>query len=500
MIGYNAASAANSSGFSYNVGVGNYVFDGFGSTVDAAYNTAVGHLAMSGVLTSDADYNTAIGYSTLNGLTSGDNNVAIGSGAGGTLSTGHRNILIGKQAGDAITTEDDCVLIGYNAGIALTHTDSNETVAIGSDALKSLTSGEQNTAIGHKSQEDNVTGNYNTTLGHEAGANLIGDSNVAIGRHALKLLEHADGGYNVAIGALSMQSTQNVGAFANVCVGYSTGSNLGEAADGSVLIGHAAGSLITSGAGNVAVGYQALNVNATGEGNTAVGYQALVSCINGDTEGYNTAIGGLALNSLTTGDGNTALGHNAGDIITTGQYNILIGRATGTSAVDSSWQYTIGYNIVCTEDSQITIGRGSNLIQNEFDTDNAWSRSSDVRKKRNIKDVNLGLDFINDLRTVKFQWKPADEHPEEWEAWSIDEDGNKVYDEMNTEAVMHGLVAQEVKSALDKAGVNGEDFGGWKEDSSTGEQRISQDMFVYPLIKAVQELSAKVEELEAKLK
>ena len=56
---------------------------------------------------------------------------------------------------------------------------------------------------------------------------------------------------------------------------------------------------------------------------------------------------------------------------------------------------------------------------------------------------------------------------------------------MNLDATMHGMVAQEVKAALDKAGVD--TFGGWKLNND-GSQRLSNDMFVFPLIKAVQEL------------
>jgi len=67
---------------------------------------------------------------------------------------------------------------------------------------------------------------------------------------------------------------------------------------------------------------------------------------------------------------------------------------------------------------------------------------------------------------------------------------------MNLDSTMHGMIAQEVKTALDKSGVN--DFGGWKEDED-GSQRLSQELFVYPLIKAVQELTAEVNELKAKL-
>ncbi len=67
---------------------------------------------------------------------------------------------------------------------------------------------------------------------------------------------------------------------------------------------------------------------------------------------------------------------------------------------------------------------------------------------------------------------------------------------MNTEVTMHNFIAQEVKAALDAAGVS--DFGGWKEDQY-GVQQVSREMFVIPLVKAVQELSAQVTALQAEV-
>ena len=57
------------------------------------------------------------------------------------------------------------------------------------------------------------------------------------------------------------------------------------------------------------------------------------------------------------------------------------------------------------------------------------------------------------------------------------------------------MIAQDIKQALDKAGIN--DFEGWDE-LPDGKQQISESMFVFPLIKAVQELSAEVEQLKQK--
>ena len=69
----------------------------------------------------------------------------------------------------------------------------------------------------------------------------------------------------------------------------------------------------------------------------------------------------------------------------------------------------------------------------------------------------------------------------------------------DTEVVMHGFIAQEVKEALDKhASKRDSVFAGWSEGED-GMQHTSREMFVIPLIKAVQELSTEVKELKAKL-
>ena len=129
------------------------------------------------------------------------------------------------------------------------------------------------------------------------------------------------------------------------------------------------------------------------------------------------------------------------------------------------------------------------MVQNEFDTDAAWTRTSDVRKKRNIKNDILGLDFINKLKPVTFQWKPSNEFPKEWNEYS--EENN-----MDLDTTMHGMIAQDVKQALDD--VNVDTFGGWKERED-GSQVISREMFVTPLINAVQELSSENKQLKDKL-
>jgi len=61
---------------------------------------------------------------------------------------------------------------------------------------------------------------------------------------------------------------------------------------------------------------------------------------------------------------------------------------------------------------------------------------------------------------------------------------------------MYGMMAQNVKAAMDTH--NHSNFTGWSE-SKDGSQNLSREMFVIPLIKAVQELSAQVQELTAQV-
>jgi hypothetical protein len=99
---------------------------------------------------------------------------------------------------------------------------------------------------------------------------------------------------------------------------------------------------------------------------------------------------------------------------------------------------------------------------------------SDQRTKENIIASDLGLDFINNLNPVKYN--------------KID--GNRTH---------YGLIAQEVKSVLDAAGVA--DFGGWVISDVAdpeGQQALRYEEFISPLIKAIQELTARVKSLEEK--
>lgn len=153
---------------------------------------------------------------------------------------------------------------------------------------------------------------------------------------------------NVFVGNASNQSVARALAINDLSDGTTFGNqNLG--------LGSSALSSLTSGGANTALGINALRLNTTGPSNTASGYYAL---FNNTTGSENTASGALALFLNTTGSSNTALGsvaleantgsHNTASganalrLNTTGNYNIGIGVGAGDAITTGSNNTIIG--------------------------------------------------------------------------------------------------------------------------------------------------------------
>ena len=431
--------------------------------------------------------NIGIGKDTFAALTTGDYNVFLGYNSGAALTTGSNNVAIGKGAGAAITEGATIVAIGLDA-LAAEDTDS-DAVAIGANALKANDQGNHNIAIGKDALKANVAGSKNVAIGWQAGmtqANADSDDSIFIGYKAGTLANAANTG-SVMIGSSAGAAT-TTGLY-------------------NTFIGLEAGGANTTGSYNLAIGYGPLDGPDTEDHNIAIGYSALGGSIAGGE--YNVSIGNYSGDAVTSGDFNTSVGYNSGGATTTGYENTFIGSGAGTSCVAGFGNTCIGKNVDITHDNQHSIaigynisvsdnassnnfifGKSGNIVRNVFTTNASFARNSDLHKKTNIEDDTLGLRFINNLRTVKFNWRPNSEFPKHYNDYNAEEN------HMVTDVRLHGMIAQEVKTALDIEGVD--TFGGWSEDKD-GSQRISQEMFVHPLIKAVQELSAEVKELKTKL-
>jgi hypothetical protein len=268
---------------------------------------------------------------------------------------------------------------------------------------------------------------------------------------------------------------------------------------------------------NTAVGYQVLYANTTGQYNTAIGgpeENNVVSAMRFNTTGaYNTALGSGALGSNTTSTSNTSVGYKAGYSVTTGNDNLFVGRQAGESQVavttggqntfvgayaggnlsSAQFQIAIGYNCRSAGDNgYVTIGHstGVDRIYCQYTANATWTRVSDLRTKKDVQDGTLGLEFINKLRTVTYKKRAPSEMESDFVFYDA-EDSNVIYKKK-----LHGFIAQEVKQALEEVGES--DFNGWHE-MENGVQGVSYEMFVMPLVKAVQELKAELDTVKAEL-
>lgn len=122
---------------------------------------------------------------------------------------------------------------------------------------------------------------------------------------------------------------------------------------------------------------------------------------------------------------------------------------------------------------------------------------SDARFKTAIEDIPYGLDFINALRPRIYKY--ADKTVQ---TRGVDADGNETTTDKDISySRKHaGLIAQEVKSAMDDLKISTGDFAGFVDANVNGgpdRLMLRYLEFIPPLIKAVQEVSVRVEALEA---
>ena len=238
----------------------------------------------------------------------------------------------------------------------------------------------------------------------------------------------------------------------NVTLGASAGAALTTASQ-ATLIGNEAGKAITTPTANTAVGHQALLTNIVGTGNTAIG----TSAMNKVTGNYNTAIGNFTGNALTSAFSNTLLGDSAGNNLTTGSSNICIGLSSFASSPTVSNEITLGGNSISALRCNVT----------------SISSLSDARDKTDIVDTAYGVDFLNTLQPRQFKWATRDGSPK---------DGK----------VEQGFIAQEL---LEAAGVDKNKLN-LVYESNPEKLEDTAGNLIPILVKAIQELSARVTELE----
>ncbi|MEP6847203.1 MAG: tail fiber domain-containing protein [Panacibacter sp.] len=350
-------------------------------------------------------------------------------------------------------------------------------------------------------------------LGNSAGAKNAATYNTATGYYALSA--NTNGGYNTATGAVALFSNTtgigNVANGANALLYNTSGSNntatggssLYANIDGSENVASGAWALYanTSGSYNSALGLGAMYYSTTGANNAALGSYTMYNNKSGSN---NTAIGTSALGANYDSWNNTALGSHAGDYQYNGWNNTFIGA-------DALAAYSYLYNSVALGNAATVTASNQVRIGNAYTTSiggyTNWTNISDGRVKKNIKENVPGLSFINKLKAVTYNLDldaadkiialPA----------AKDKDGKLLTKQpaqtdiaarqAKQQVIYTGFIAQDVEKAAKELNYDFSGVDAAKSDKDLYGLRYSD--FVVPLVKAVQELSQKVEKLEAAL-
>lgn len=347
---------------------------------------------------------------------------------------------------------------------------SYENSFFGHSSGKFTTTGHGNTAVGVSSLRENTTGYWNVGIGSQAlRLNTTGYGNVAIGRWAL--YNNTVGHHNVAIGLNALLN--NVEVQFNVAVGAFAMENN------------------STGLNNVATGYSALRYLTTGRYNTATGTSALKE----NTAGQGNSAYGM--HSLYTAQGhyNAAFGYHSG--FTNDEPNdftnsCFFGAVAGTTELPGATNINVfGFNAIGTASNQVRIG---NTAVTSIGGQVAWSNLSDGRFKRDLRNDVAGMDFIRQLKPVSYIVdKDALNNflgiPDSLRMSTSETEGN---------ARQVGFVAQDVDAIIKKSGFV---FSGIESPKNENDPyAIRYGEFVVPIVKAMQELMAEVDQLKQQLK
>ena len=346
-------------------------------------------------------------------------------------------------------------------------TDANGNTSVGYESHNVLgasgNSGDSNVAIGYQANEKLTTGSWNNAMGFRAGMNVT------------------SGYYNVAIGGTAMYTNQ--GGHRNTAVGYQA-LYTANGNDHNTAVGNRA-MVSAQGVGSAtAVGSQALEDITTGHYCTAVGMRAGLNITDGQS---NTCVGVDSLEDTTGGQYNSALGSNAGANITSGSNNLMLGYRAGKSGQPGG-AVTSHSNRVCLGDSAIS----------ELNCQVSLSVASDQRDKTDFTDLNIGLDFVKGLKPYTFKWDKRSNYVD-WDTnpdtdlLTITNDGTHKEDQLDI-----GFKAQEVEALEVAAGYNVDAKTNLTYALSADKKQYSMkyEKLVPVLVKAIQELEARVKELE----
>jgi trimeric autotransporter adhesin len=466
--------------------------------------------------------NTFVGRSgntTLTGSTSGNdgsNNTAIGDSSLISLTTGNFNTASGNSSLRFNTSGNSNTASGISS--LFSNTTGSSNTAIGGNSLRSNTIGNSNTANGVSSLFSNTTGGSNTANGlGSLFSNTTGSNNVASGLNALR--SNTTGSLNVALGSGSGRyiadgTTDNTTGANSVFLGSDTKA-LANGQTNQIVIGHNATGI---GSNTVVLGNDSITTTAL-KGNVGIGTTDPATLLSVVTSS-NT--GGIQIrrNSTSTNDYSLLGFRIATSNSATNYAEIRAVRTNRAVSNDTDLRfYTLSNNSLTEpmrirDDGRVGIGITTPTSQLEvrpstdtiipisvdtpashtayllqlrtafteqfevhndgdtFNTNGVYGTISDSRIKENVIDARNYIDDLMKLRVVKYSLK----------------------EEKAKEPTHLGFIAQEVEQVFPKM------VSTTKSRGLDDMKQIKMSVLIPMLVKTIQELNKKVEELEEKIK
>ncbi|HEX8576079.1 MAG TPA: tail fiber domain-containing protein [Flavobacterium sp.] len=311
--------------------------------------------------------------------------------------------------------------------------------AIGPRVLRANTRGYNNTAIGPNALTNCTTGALNTAIGTETLIVSNTGSNTALGSEALR--NNSSGGDNTAFGRSS-------------AVSNTTGFNI------------------------MAAGSNALPKNINGNRSTVFGYKAEFENAQGTDH---TVAGALAMENANLSNNSTLIGYKAWGAPPSippvpelsSSYSVGIGSQCLTSLTSSSFNIGIGQGaeVAYNTSNRVRIGNTAIIYAG---VQVPWTITSDRRWKSNIKNSDLGLDFVKKLNPISYIRK---------------NDENKKLE--------YGFIAQELEQALHESKVAD---NGIISKADDGMLSVRYNDLLSPMVKAIQQQQVTIEKLTARIK
>jgi trimeric autotransporter adhesin len=482
-------------------------------------NSAMGSNAMR--FNTTGSQNTANGMNALLVNMQGKNNVAYGYDAMRFNNNGNGKIALGNCALYSDTANSKDIAIGDSSLFSLnqksfnkskiaigshalyTCTDSFSHIAIGTNALYSCNSNNDNIAIGHNSLYSNTIGFGNLSFGNGSlSSNTSGNSNLGYGYNTLNknIGGTSAGQYNVAIGANTL--ALNTTGYDNTAINSMYNNTIGKE---NTAINVALYSNI-SGSKNTAAGYNSLGNNTTGNENVALGCYTLVSgnnsnntavgefALNNFSGSSNTAVGQSALNNSGSGTRNSAICFNCGNAGNLGSFNTFLGNGNINSFTSNCTM--IGIGATSAINNKIRIGKASVPTTSVIEGKVAYSYPSDARFKYNIKYDVPGINFIELLNPVTYNFDSKKYSDHVYQEFPDSIKSKLSGTELELTPVKHtGLLAQEIEKICKKLNYDFDGVHVPKVENISDTYSVAYDQFVMPLVKGMQEQQAAIESL-----